>query len=68
MPEVDVLTLVMAWIDYKKAYDSVPPFVDAGMPEALQGRPKVSDFYKAINAALEDSLICKLKEYHRRHH
>ena len=44
------------------------PFVNAGMSEALQDQPKVSDFYKAINAALEDSLIRKLKEYRRRHH
>ena len=37
------------------------------MPEAIQDRPKVSDFYKTINVALEDNFICKLKEY-RRHH
>ena len=28
--------LAMAWIDYKKGYDSVPPLIDTGMPEAIQ--------------------------------
>ena len=27
--------LAMAWIDYKKGYDSVPPLIDTGMPEAI---------------------------------
>ena len=42
--------------------------MDAGMPEAIQDRPQVSDFHKAIHVALEDNLIRKLKEYRRRHH
>ena len=42
--------------------------MDTGMPGAIQDRPQVSDFHKAINVALEDNLILKLKEYRRCHH
>ena len=42
--------------------------MDTGMPEAIQDRPQVSDFHKAINVTLEDNLIRKLKEYRRCHH
>ena len=27
--------LAMAWVDYKKGYDSVPPLIDTRMPEAI---------------------------------
>ena len=38
------------------------------MPEAIQDRPQVSDFHKAINVALEDNHIRELQEYRRCHH
>ena len=38
------------------------PFVDTGMREAVQDRPQVSDFHKAINISSKDNFIRKLKE------
>ena len=63
MPEVDVQT---DWL--QKSLQFSAPFVDTGMLEAIQDRLQVSEFHKAINFALEDKLIRKLKEYRRCHH
>ena len=62
MPEVDVQT----WLQESLQFSV--PFADTGMPEAIQELPQVSDFYKAINVALEDSPIRKLKKYRRCNH
>ena len=47
----------MDWLQERLRFST--PFIDTGMPEAIQDRPQVSDFHKAINVALEDNIIRK---------
>ena len=46
--------LSTAWIDYKKAFDSVPPFLNTQMPPDVQDPPSTYNIHRRKHEPMED--------------